>query len=176
MRKAPQTRPFDIVVAARLLAPGGTLTELADELAASASQVHAALGRLELAGLLRPDQRRTNPRAFFDFALGGLRYAFPAVRGPLANGVPTAYSAEPLNLTVDAMDVVVWPAPNVVGAVRGFSIIPLHTRASVLRDRAPDTYRILSVLDALRLGEVRLRSHARTALETLTGEKSLANA
>lgn len=175
MRKAPQTRPFDIVVAARLLSPAGTLLELAEELAASASQVHAALGRLELAGLLRPEQRRTNPRAFFDFAIGGIRYAFPAVRGPLANGVPTAYSAEPLNRTVDALDVVVWPAPTSEGAVRGFSVTPLHPRAALLRERSESTYRVLTVLDALRLGEARLRSHARSALEALTDERGLAN-
>ncbi|MBX3134388.1 MAG: hypothetical protein KF689_13480 [Gemmatimonadaceae bacterium] len=173
MRKPIQTRPFDVVVAARLLSPAGTLAEIADELAASASQVHVALGRLEIAGLLRPEQRRTNARAFVDFALGGLRYSFPVLRGPLANGVPTAYSAGPLSELVDAPDVVVWPAANTHGAVRGFSLTPLHPRAAQLRDHAPETYRVLTVLDALRLGEVRLRAHARSALEAITGERQL---
>ena len=39
MRKPLQLRPFDVVVALRLLQPAGTLSALGDELAASPSQV-----------------------------------------------------------------------------------------------------------------------------------------
>lgn len=169
MQQAPQTRPFDIVVALRLTQPAGTLTAIGDELAASASQIHAALRRLDSAGLLRPDSRRTNARALLEFLVGGVRYAFPAQRGPLRDGVPTAYSAAPLNAVVDAVDVVVWPAPGHPSAVRGFSVTPLYRRAPALRDRSPDTYRLVAIVDALRLGDPRVRPHARAALEALLG-------
>ncbi len=166
MPKPTQTRPLDLVLALRLTEPGGTLAGLAEELALAPSQVHASLQRLELAGLLKPNQRATNPRALLEFLLGGLRYAFPAQRGPLRDGTPTAYSAAPLNAVVDALDALVWPGTPAVGdAVRGFSVTPLHPRAATLQRTSPRTYRLLTIVDALRLGDPRLRPHARAALE-----------
>lgn len=167
--QAPQTRPFDLVVALRLLQPASTLAVIADELAASASQVHASLKRLDAAGLLRPNTRATNARALLEFLSGGVRFAFPAQRGPLRDGVPTAYSAPPLNAVVDAIDVVVWPAPNHPKAVRGFSMVPLYRRAPLLIERSPETYRLLTLVDALRLGDPKVRPHARAALEQSLG-------
>lgn len=161
------TRPLDIVVALRALRPARTIAEIASDIAAAPSQVHGSLRRLELAGLLKPEQRLTNQRALLEFLTAGVRYAFPAQRGALANGVPTAHSAPPLNRIVDALDVVVWPAPKATAAVRGFSLIPLYPRAPLLRDRDPESYHALCVVDALRLGEPRLRQHAREALEAL---------
>lgn len=155
------------MVAVRLLRPAGTLASIADDLASAPSQVHAALGRLELAGLMKTEKRATNPRALLEFLMGGIRYAFPAQRGPLTTGVPTAYSAAPLSSVVDAVDVVVWPAPKVTDGVRGFSLTPLFPRASLLREHDPVTYRVLTVIDALRLGDLRLRQHAKEALEIL---------
>ncbi len=166
MPKAAQTRPFDVVVALRLTAPAGTIAALAEELAAAPSQVHAALRRLDYAGLLKPEQRATNTRALLEFLLGGLRYAFPVQRGSIREGIPTAYSTAPLNSLVDAIDVVVWPAPAATpGLVRGFSITPLHARASRLVTLSPRSYRLLAIVDALRLGDPRIRPHARAALE-----------
>lgn len=167
MPKAAQTKPFDVVVAVRLLRPASTLASIADDLASAPSQVHAALSRLEIAGILKAEKRATNPRALLEFLVGGIRYAFPAQRGPLTTGVPTAYSASPLSSVVDAIDVVVWPAPKVTDSVRGFSLTPLFPRAASLRDRDPVTYRVLTVIDALRLGDLRLRQHAKEALEAL---------
>lgn len=167
--QAPQTRPFDLVVALRLLQPATTLAVIADELAASASQVHASLKRLDAAGLLRPNARATNARALLEFLSGGVRFAFPAQRGPLREGVPTAYSAPPLNTVVDAIDVIVWPAPNHPKAVRGFSMVPLYRRAPLLLERSPETYRLLTLVDALRLGDPKVRPHARAALEQSLG-------
>jgi DNA-binding Lrp family transcriptional regulator len=167
VRKALQTRPFDVVLALRLLKPAGTFTILAEQLAASPSQVYAAAKRLELAGLLRAGERATNPRALLDFLLGGVRYAFPVQRGALTEGIPTAHSAAPLNTLVDAIEVLVWPAPKLSGVVRGFGITPLYPRAVHLRERSPETYQLLTLDDALRLGDARLRTHARTVLERL---------
>lgn len=169
MHQAPQTRPFDIAVALRLLQPTSTLAVLAHDVAAAPSQVHAALKRLDFAGLLKPNARAANPRALLDFLVGGARYAFPAQRGPLRDGVPTAYSAAPLNATVDAVDAVVWPMPGHPRTIRGFSVVPLFRRAPLLVERSPETYRLLTIVDALRLGDPRLRPHARRALETALG-------
>jgi hypothetical protein len=169
--KAIRTHPFDLVVAVRLLQPATTLSPLADELGVAPSQVHAALGRLETAGLLRPGSRSTNVRALGEFIVGGVRYAFPVVRGPLTEGIPTAYSTAPLAAVVDAVDVVVWPAPQAEGRVRGFSLTPLYSRAPILAERSPETYRVVSIIDAFRLGEARIRSMARAELERALGRR-----
>lgn len=157
--------PFDVVVALRLLRAAGTLQALAEELAVAPSQIHAALGRLGQSGLLRTEGRAANPRSLSEFLLAGVRYAFPARRGPLAEGVPTAYSAPPLAAQFDAVDVVVWAAPKHPQAVRGFGITPLYPKAGELLIRSPETYQLLALVDALRIGEPKVRSLARTELE-----------
>lgn len=169
MPKAARTHPFDIVVAIRLLRTADTLAVLAEQLAAAPSQVHAAIGRLAEAGLLKAEGRATNPRALLEFLSTGVRYAFPAHRGRLTEGVPTAYSAGPLAAVVDPVDVVVWPAPAATATekMRGFSISPLYPRAVLLPQSDPETYRLLTVVDALRLGDPKVRPHARAALESL---------
>jgi hypothetical protein len=173
MAQAPRTAPFDVVLAIRLLSPAGTLTALAEELAVAPSQVHASLGRLHAAGLLRPDSRSANPRALGEFMLYGVRYAFPARRGELTLGVPTAYSAPPLSLEIDAVDVVVWSSPSHPAAVQGFGIIPLYTGAPKLLEQSPATYGLLAVLDALRIGDPRSRLAARQQIEQALNTRSV---
>lgn len=172
MSSATRTAPLDIVVALRLTDEAGTLADLAGELGVVPSQVHAALRRLQLTGLLRPGLRAANARALADFLIHGVRYAFPVAKGPLTAGIPTAYSAPPLAAEIDALDVVVWPAPNHPGAVQGFSIAPLYRAAPVLKERAPRTYQLVAVTDALRLGDPRTRLSARAAMEQLLGVRA----
>ncbi|MCL4214781.1 MAG: hypothetical protein KJZ74_12795 [Gemmatimonadales bacterium] len=167
--RADRTLPFDIALAVRLAQPAGTMSSLAEELAVVPSQVHAALGRLERAGLLRPTGRATNTRALGEFLNYGLRYAFPARRGPLTRGVPTAHSAPALAKAIDAPDVVVWPAPDAAAAVAGFEVAPLYAGAVRLPETSPDTYRVLTILDALRLGDRRARGFARELLAESLG-------
>jgi DNA-binding Lrp family transcriptional regulator len=159
-----RTAPFDVALALRLLSPAGTLVELAEELGVAPSQVHSALARLGRAGLLKPATRVTNPRALTEFALHGVRYAFPATKGSLAAGVPTAYSTSPLAAEVDAVDVVVLPA-NVPDAVQGFAITPLYRGAAGLAVRSPQLFEMVALVDAIRLGDPRIRLAARTRLE-----------
>jgi hypothetical protein len=172
MNRLAVTRPFDVVLGLRLLRSAGTIAQLADELATVPSQVHGALTRLHRAGLLRPDGRSINARAFSEFVLFGVRYAFPAARRDLATGVPTAYSAAELATLVDATDVLVWPAPHVKSAVRGFGLTPLYPRATMLPERSPETYRLLTFVDALRIGEPPVRAIARDLLEVAFGMRA----
>lgn len=167
--RAPATLPFDIAVALRLVSPAGTLVHLAHELAVVPSQVHAAMRRLDHAGLLRSGTRSTNVRALADFVVYGIRYVFPARRGALGVGIPTAYSAPPLATDIDATDAVVWPAPGHPLAVQGFTMIPLYSSAPSLVDRSPSTYTLLTLVDAFRLGDPRVRPPARERLEAALG-------
>ena len=170
--RATKTSPFDVVLALRLTSEAGTLVDLAADLGVVPSQVHASLKRLGVAGLLRPNARATNNRALVEFIAHGVRYAFPAAKGPLAVGVPTAYSAPPLSAEVDAIDVVVWPAAMHPAAVQGFSLAPLYPAAPLLLERHPATYQLVAITDALRLGDPRTRVIARERLEQLLGVRA----
>lgn len=160
MPSLTRTGPLDVVVALRLSEPAGTFSQIAEELNVAPSQVHLAVRRLTTAGLLGPGTRSTNVRALLELLVHGIRYLFPASKGALVNGVPTAYSAPPLSADVDALDVLVWPAPLHTAAVQGFSIVPLYRAAHTLIDRSPRTYRLLAVADALRLGDADVRAIA----------------
>jgi hypothetical protein len=164
--------PFDIVVALRLTVEAGTLAHIADEIGVVPSQVHSAIRRLGIAGLLRPGARATNSRALIEFLTHGIRFAFPAPKGALTTGIPTAYSAPPLSAEFDAIDVVVWPAPLHAAAVQGFSIAPLYRAAHTLVDRAPSIYQLLAMADALRLDDARVRVTAAARLSLALGVRA----
>ena len=164
--------PFDIVAAVRFTSEAGTLAHLADELGVVPSQVHSAIRRLRTAALLRPGARGTNARALLEFLTHGIRFTFPAPKGALAFGVPTAYSAPPLSAEFDAIDVLIWPTPLHPAAVQGFSIAPLYRAAHTLIDRSPSTYQLLAVADALRLDDARVRLTAAARLGQMLGVRA----
>lgn len=172
---AYRTLPFDVVLALRLVRPAGTIVSISEELAVAPSQVHAGLVRLRRAGLLRPTGRETNARALGEFVLYGVRYAFPARRGPIAPGIPTGHSAPPLAPLIDAPDVLVWKAADAPTAVQGFSVVPLYPGATQLLERSPETYELTTLVDALRLGDRRARGFARELLSAALGIPKGAN-
>ena len=79
-----------------LLNPGLTIQQFADSLGLCLSAIHRSVGRATSSGLLR-GTRIPFRQAFREFVLHGLRYAFPAVRGSLTPGMPTAHAALPLS-------------------------------------------------------------------------------
>jgi hypothetical protein len=141
---------------------GTTYPELAAFSGLSMSEVHAALKRAAAARLLFFDAKR--PRlltpAFKEFLFHGAKYAFPATRGGIVPGIPTAHAAAPLDalMTPSAEPPPVWPALD--GTVRGAALMPLYPSgpAAALRDRP--LYELLALFDALRVGNARERQLA----------------
>jgi DNA-binding Lrp family transcriptional regulator len=154
---------LDLAIALRLAEGAATYERLEADLGSSRSQVHAAVKRLRLAGLLRPDSMDVNRHQLLEFVLFGAKYAFPVRPGLVVRGVPTAHSAPALAEHIEADDQLVWP--SVHGDVVGESIEPLYPRAPELPTRAPATYRLLTLVDALRVGRARERALARQLLE-----------
>ena len=154
---------LDMVVALRLLPGAEKFAALANELGVSTSQVHKSMERLALAQLLRPGSREVNRLNFKEFLLHGARYAFPAMPGKSARGVPTAHSAPELAGEIDAAEAYVWPSAE--GDVIGCAVEPLYAGAPGLRERSPETYRLLTLFDALRVGSTRERRLAQARLE-----------
>lgn len=159
--------PQDILVALKLaLAPRKlTYAELAESLQLSKSQVHHAVKRCAESGLVRTDEMSAVTVALREFLLHGVKYLFPAVRGPRQRGMPTAHAAPPLRaLIAGEQEPVVWPDSN--GDVRGESLEPIHRSVPEASRRDVRLYEALALLDAIRAGKARERNLA----ERLLGE------
>ena len=131
------------------------------------SEVHAALKRAAAARLLFFDgkQPRLVLPAFKEFLFHGARYAFPAVRGSMVAGVPTAHAAAPLNAQIapSADPPPVWPALE--GPVRGVALVPLYPSAPAAALRSEALHQNLALFDALRVGNIRERKLAQELFE-----------
>lgn len=160
-------RPQDIVVALKLAAHPGqawTYEELGHALGLSASVVHGAVRRLARAGLVNQKARRVVAPALLEFAVHGVRYVWPAERGRVTRGMPTAASASPLveRLASSGDSIVVWP--YALGTARGEALLPLHPCVPAAAAKDAELYALLSLLDGIRAGGARVREVAASVL------------
>ncbi len=157
-------RSFDIAVLLKLTLPGApelSFQRLASDLHVASSEVHGAVKRARLSGLMQHDgPKRVNRSALVELLGHGLRYVYPAERGELTRGVATSFAAEPLRSVIrdSGAEVPVWP--YVLGKVRGYSFEPLYKHAAKAALDDPAFYELLSIVDALRDGRVRERKIA----------------
>jgi len=148
-----------------------TFQQLAAALHLSTSEVHGSCQRARLSGLLvQHVSKVVNRSALLEFLEHGLRYSFPAERGDLTRGVPTAYAAEPLRslLQQNSDPPPVWPSAK--GTVRGYSFAPLYKRAAEAALEDQRLYQLFSLVDALRDGRVRERTLAMKELKKRIAE------
>lgn len=125
----------------------------------SKSQVSGALRRCVAVGLAHPDRRsgrlRANSRALQGFITHGIKYVFPAKRGPLVRGIPTTYAAPVLagKLLSAGEHPDVWEDGQ--GMILGQRVDPLHPAVPHAVRRDPALYAMLALVDAIRLGRER---------------------
>ena len=167
--KQPALKPFDFVLAVKIAvnrSQNFLLAQLADEFQVSLSTIHGSLSRAESARLLSRSAgslRALRP-GIQEFAIHGLKYAFPAVVGRAGRGLATAVGAPVLAKHFEATDgpVPVWADPN--GKTFGYEVIPLHPSVPTAASRDPGLYDVLALVDALRVGAAREREIALTEL------------
>ncbi|MEX2527852.1 MAG: hypothetical protein WEA09_09480 [Gemmatimonadota bacterium] len=160
----PSLRPLDLAVALHLaLRPEEGFETVAEVLGIGLGSGHRSVQRLMAAGLVLPHRRAVSPGPLREFLVHGARFAFYPVRGPEAEGVPTAHSAPPLRDHIESGRAIVWPSPD--GSVRGESLLPLYHGAPGLAGTAPELYELLTLVDAIRVGRARERKLAAEALE-----------
>ena len=162
----------DLLVLLKLATKGTekwSYAQLAQELGMSASEVHSCIKRCGLAGLYNAHTRRQNNLALSEFLIHGLRYVFPAQPGPIRQGIPTSYAAEPLShrIQFDEREAPVMPLLH--GPARGPEIIPLFPSAPAAASRDKHLHRLLSLADALRSGKARERNLATEMLKQELG-------
>jgi hypothetical protein len=152
----------DIVVLLKVaVAQGGwSFAGLGAQLGMSASAVHRSLDRAESSGLYDGHRRKVKTSALKEFLAHGIRYSFPPVRRGEARGMATAWGAEPLSdeLASSASSPPVWPYAH--GKTRGIALEPLHPSAPEAAHKDSDLYRLLAVVDAIRIGGARERGLA----------------
>jgi hypothetical protein len=165
-----QLKPQDIVVLIKLLEYGEdrpTYAQIGKDLFLSASEVHAAVQRAKRARLFNMNESggKPNRMALEEFLVHGLKYAFPAERGELTRGVPTAHAAEPLKrkIATDGDPPPVWPSAD--GKTRGYSFAPLYKTVPKAALRDPYLYEVLALIDAIRDGRARERQIAEKELK-----------
>ena len=162
-----QLKPQDFVVSLKLaLQPGLTFQQLSESLRLSKSEAHAAVQRAQAAGLLRGDRKPVR-HAILEFAIHGVRYAFPSVRGGITPGMPTAYAAPPLSELIHAGrdPIPVWP--DAAGEARGETLEPLYPSVPAAARADPRLYQCLALIDAVRSGRARERNLAAEHLPRL---------
>jgi DNA-binding transcriptional MocR family regulator len=144
---------------------------LAGALGLDVATVHRALDRLQQARLVDA-KRRVNRSNAEEFLVHGLKYQFPVHQGGMTRGMPTAWAAPPLDAEVARVDEPspVWPDP--AGAVRGLAVMPLHDKAPAAAGNDPVLAGQLALIDAIRLGDGRVRSLASKMLAKTLKAKS----
>ena len=158
-------KPQDIAVLLKILVtePGWTIAGISKELFLSASEVHAALGRTQKAGLFNSELRKVNQSALEEFLVHGIRYVFYTSNSGLTRGMPTSIAAAPLNTQFSDLEVPpIWPHP--LGAVRGYVVDPLYKRLPEAAAADAKLYMLLALTDALRENSPRVRAMAAKVL------------
>lgn len=158
----------DILVLLHLLGRNEmpSIRSIGDAVDLDPASVHRALGRLRDVRLI--DQAGKPNRANAEeFLLHAAKYLFPVSQGGISRGVPTAWAAPPLsNELADAGDLPpVWPSAR--GDVQGVSLEPIHPNAEVAGARDSRLRAGLALLDAIRLGDGRVKQVAARRLSEL---------
>jgi hypothetical protein len=152
----------DIIVLLKLAEPpdGSTMRSLEADLGIPRSVVHRSVRRLADARLVDAGGRRVNLGRAEELFVHGVKYMFPPVRGGETRGWPTAWAAAPLDSRLAPTNELppVWPEPT--GDVRGLALEPLHASAPGIARKDPALGERLALIDALRLGDVRVGARA----------------
>lgn len=163
-------RPQDIAVLLKIIMShkGWKSKDISNSLLISPSEISYSLQRSVLSGLLDVSKQKVMRNALTDFIRFGLPYVFPAIKGPVARGIPTAYAAPVMAGRIVVTEFLVWPHPE--GTVRGETIAPLYPNAADAALKDEKLYALLALIDVMRLGKVREREAAMKLLKQIIGK------
>ncbi|WP_149694956.1 hypothetical protein [Chitinophaga sp. CF418] len=161
-------RPQDIAVLLKIIiSPSNWMNkDIAEALLLSPAEISYSLQRSTLAELIDPSKRKVMRKTFLEFIRYGLPHVFPAIKGAIAVGIPTAFSSPVMSkhlMTNQSSEMVVWP--YLEGQARGESIIPLYPNAVKAALRDPELYELFALVDTMRLGKVREKEIALNLLK-----------
>ncbi len=161
-------RPQDILLVLKVQASGTSgYAAIGASIGISASQAHAAAKRSTECRLLGEDGR-AKPQALYE-ALLAVKYYFPAKRGGMVRGIPTAHAAPPLKEQISLGDdpIPVWP--HAEGTERGIACEPIYKTVPPAALLDEKLYELLALVDVLRIGTAREVELAKIELGRLLG-------
>lgn len=129
------------------------MKDLAYQLFISPSEITESLNRSVESGLISSNKKRIMKSSLLDFIVYGLKYVFPQKPGPFVRGIRTSHSALPLSNIILSDEIYVWPYFD--GNSKGFAIEPLHPKVPNACMNDPKLYELLSLVDAIRIGNKR---------------------
>ncbi|AWH16065.1 hypothetical protein C1922_01315 [Stenotrophomonas sp. ZAC14D2_NAIMI4_7] len=148
-----------------------TVRQLAATTGISKSQVSLSLNRSLESGIAVVDRRtglpKANGKALLGVIVHAVRYVFPARRGQVTRGIPTAMAAPVLRdqIVTAGEFVPVWPDPR--GSIKGQAVEPLSEGVAQAVADDPLLYAMLSLADAMRIGQAREQSIAADLLREI---------
>ncbi|MDQ4040436.1 MAG: hypothetical protein M3141_01645 [Actinomycetota bacterium] len=147
-----------------------TVRSLAEKLHYDVAGVQRATGRLDQAGLYDARRRRVNGSRAEEFLRHSVQYLFPARPSEESRGIPTAWAAAPLASHIAAPSELppIWPDAR--GEVRGLALEPLHRCVPAAAQNDPRLWELLALVDALRIGDARIRGVAAQLLSSRIGK------
>lgn len=154
MKEHKGMRPQDIVILLKIVAlqsDNWLNKDLATQLQISNSEVSESLNRSFISELLGSEKRKVYREGLLEFLVYGLKYAFPAMPGRLARGMPTAYSAPVLSNEYVVDDSYIWPVSGEI--TKGVVITPLYHTVPEACKQDSTLYELLTLTDALRVGD-----------------------
>ena len=164
--------PQDIVVLLKIIASDGETwiqIPMAKKLGLAQSEMSRSIARSKYAGLLDSSGHKVRRLALMEFIQYGLPYAFPQRPGPLVRGIPTSHSASPLKEQIQSDENYVWPSAQ--GNLKGQAIIPLYKSVPDAVKQDTMLHEMLSLVDAVRVGNAREKKLAITELKSRILEK-----
>lgn len=156
MRKHNGMRPQDIAILLKIVALRNELwqmTELAQSLKISGSEIFESLNRSQFAGLINYPAKKLNRQNLLEFLEHGVKYVFPQHPGSLLRGIPTAHSHSLMKKYFKSEMNYVWPSPK--GEVLGLAIEPFYAKQVDVVKEDPEFYKLLALVDVVRVGKVR---------------------
>ena len=150
-------RPQDVVILLKIIARGGKswqMKDLASELYISQAEISDSLNRSVIAGLLEGETKKHVYQInLLEFIEHGLHYVFPAIPTGMVNGIPTAHSHPFMKQYFHSELEYVWPEPR--GNKRGLAIEPLYKDVPKAALEDDKLYKMLALIDVIRVGKVR---------------------
>ncbi len=173
MRKHNGMRPQDVAVLLKIIAIEGQhwqLVSLSSSLRISISEISESLNRSQIASLIDYKKKKISRQNLLEFLEHGVRYVFPQQPGAMVRGISTAHSSPFMKKKFISEIPYVWPDNK--GELMGLMIEPFYPKqVEAVKDDA-EYYKLLALVDVIRVGKVREIKFAVTELKRIISHES----
>jgi hypothetical protein len=167
-------RPQDIPVLFKIVALGDApwgVQPLSNALFISLSEVSESLNRSRLAGLIDHNKKRISRQNLMEFIEFGVKYVFPQEpRGTMSLGTATGLSHPFMKEKFHSEYSYVWP--DAKGDLVGLVIEPFYDNQPAAAKLDPLFYKLLALMDVVRVGKVREVNVALTEIKNIVLHES----